>query len=140
MSMTETMWRHVAAWPGWPSGAGLNAFGEGARPALVRPLPGGGQAGQYVHGGALVHWPFAVTLRCGGTQTRERLDACALLEALGLWLGRELPELGAGRAALWLRPTGLPALAAAYPDGGEDYEAVFALAYAQAPQEGEGDG
>ena len=88
---------------------------------------------KYVDGSFFGAWPFAVYVRFGGVDTGKRLNADAILHALGEWLcnAAELPDLGDKRTAISFEMTSLPAIAAQYDDGGVDYQAVFRLNYRQ---------
>lgn len=128
MSIAERMWRWVAAWPERTAEVGLDAVRKGRMAMAVRPLGSAEEARRFVDGSVDVRWPFAVVARVDGKETAGRLAALDALERLAAWMERgPLPSLGEGLKAVRLLRVGQPALAAAYADGMDDYQAAFVM-------------
>ena len=129
--IAEAMWRFAGAWPGWPGGGlGLEALGKAPVAAMLQQLSGTVVERRFVDGGFVGRWPFAIVVRVNGEETAGRLGALEMIQGIRRWMESEaLPGIGQGRLALCVEMTGLPSMAAAYPDGTEAYQAVFALKY-----------
>lgn len=136
MTIAEAMWRHVNAWPGRGAPIVLDTPGTRAPGLALRQLSGTVVEKRFVDGRFIGRWPFALVVRVDAEDTQRRLGAVEEIAALGGWLRENFPVLGEGRMCLEVEMTGLPAQAAAYEDGTEDYQAVFALVYKEGLRDG----
>lgn len=96
----------------------------------MQPLPGASKVRTYVTGSYIGQFPFALYLRCGGDDTKSRLDAMAALnKAAAFLMSAPLPEISADIDAQRFEMTTLPAQTAVYEDRTEDYRAVFRFTF-----------
>jgi len=131
-SIAEQMVDFLNEWPDKPVRIQLGALPKDAPGMMMRQLSGAVCEKAFVDGSFVGRWPFAVFVRTGGGDARERLDADGVLHALAGWLaGADMPDLGDGRAAVGIEMAQLPAIAAAFNSGVEDYMAVFSLKFSQ---------
>ncbi len=84
---------------------------------------------RYILGGYQAEYPFKVIYRIKpGRSMDARLSADELLDRLGVWAGRNKPDLSPLRA-LRMEPTAQSALFAVYEDGFEDHQILMKLTY-----------
>lgn len=133
-TLAARMWAHVNAWPGLPvREVRLGALDLRAPGMALVQMAGAVEERRFVDGGFIGRWPFMVVVRVAAGDARGRLWATGVLEALRDWLTEAAPpDLGEGRVALGIEMAAYPEQAAVYPDGTEDWRAVFAMRYRQA--------
>lgn len=130
--IVDAVLRHLNAWADKPSPIALDTLDKQCPAMVLRQLSGTVVERRFVDGGFIGRWPFAVCMRVDGRDTQSRLAAVRALMALGESLrDAPLPEIGGGCAAVRVEMVGLPSQVAAYADGAEEYQAVYALWYRQ---------
>lgn len=87
---------------------------------------------RYIVGGYKAEYQFKVIYRIvPGTASSpdKRLKADELLDRLGDWAGRSVPDLGPGVRALRVETTARASLLGRYKDGDEDHQILMKMTY-----------
>ena len=120
---------YVNAWPSKPAPFALEGLLKEAPGAMLLQLASSGVLKRYIDGSYIGVWSFAVYIRLNKADTGDKLEALDLYEDLLKYFKRGLPELCSGAEAITIELLTTPALAAAYDDGSEDYQATYRLQY-----------
>lgn len=133
MTITEALWRHLNAWPDKPAVIGLDALAPDGLSLAVSQITAAVALRRFIDGSYIGRLPFALQVRVPAIETQARIQAVGLIYSLRDWLAAAgLPELGPGRKAIRLTLETLPCKVAAYENGTETWQAVFALEYKEA--------
>lgn len=129
--VASAMLQHINTWPGKPEKC-TTKLEKGPVSFMMQPLSGVREVRRYVNGSYIGQWPFALYLNINGKDTASRLDAMSTLSKAADWLETsQMPVIGGNITANKIEMTGLPALAAQYENGAEDYQAIFRLTFYQ---------
>lgn len=96
---------------------------------VVTALSASRQIKRYIDGSYTGQFPFAVSLYTDGSSPGGKLTVLGQLESLTEWLSAHLPPDDTGKVFTKIRQTTLPAKAAVWQDGTEEYRAAFVLEY-----------
>ncbi len=129
IAIARSMLDYINAWPSKPASFSLEGILKDAPGAMLLQLASSGVLKRYIDGSYIGVWSFAVYIRLNKADTSEKLEALDLYEDLLKYFRRGLPELCSGAEAIKIELLSTPALAAAYDNGTEDYQATYRLRY-----------
>lgn len=128
-TIARSMLDYLNAWPNKPASFTLDGQNKEAPSATILQLASSGILRQYIDGSYIGNYSFAVYIRMKQADTGNKLDVLDLYEDLRKYFASALPRLRDGAVAIKLETLSTPALAAAYDDGTEDYQATYRLEY-----------
>ena len=129
ITIARSMLGYVNAWPDKPAPFTLEGLRKESPAAMLLQLPSSGVLKRYVDGSYIGVWSFAVYIRLNKADTSDKLEALDLYEDLLRYFKSGLPTLEDHAEAILIEMLSTPALAAAYDDGTEDYQATYRLRY-----------
>lgn len=136
--LVQTLLEKVNEWDGKPCEVKLDELGEKPPAMMFQPLARARVLRQYVDGSYIGVLAFAVFIRVNALDTRTRLNATGVLNALGDWLEekdettreyKNLPVFTNNTQARSVEMTATPAISTRYDNGYEDYQAIFEMQY-----------
>lgn len=116
------------SWEGRPSDFLPETEGN-PKGGVITALSASRQIKRYIDGSYTGQFPFAVSLYTNGFIPSGKLAVLGHFDVLTEWLSDHLPPDGNGRIFTKIRQATLPAKAAVWPDGTEEYRAGFVLEY-----------
>lgn len=129
--ITSNVLAWINTWPGKPCDVTLEVTDKHPPAIMLQQLSGALIKRQYINGDYIASFPFTVYVRTGGEDTASRIDATATLSAISEWMKANYPDLGTGKIVSNVAMTALPAIAARYDNGHEDYSSLFEIEYTQ---------
>ena len=108
---------------------------EGEVPgAVITALSATQQIKRYIDGSYTGQFPFAVSMYADGASPGGKLAVLGKFDALNEWFSCHVPPKDSSRVFTKIRQTTLPAKAAVWQDGTEEYRAGFVLEYNVSPK------
>lgn len=136
--LVQTLLEKVNEWDGKPCEVKLDELGEKPPAMMFQPLARARVLRQYVDGSYIGVLALAVFIRVNALDTRTRLNATGVLNALGDWLEekdettreyKNLPVFTNNTQARSVEMTATPAISTRYDNGYEDFQAIFEMQY-----------
>ena len=137
-TIAKSLHAHLNQWPGKPAQIGsitVDGFNKESPTMMLQQLQGTQVYANYVNGGYMGQWPFAVYMRIKPKDTGARIDASQVLKDLTEYLtddGAPLPVLlDPTMEAIIIELTATPVAMGGQVDGTIDYQTLFRLRYKQ---------
>lgn len=135
--LEQSLLSHLNSWPDKPCEIKLDELEKRGLSMMFQPLSGVKKERTYINGSYTGGFSFAIYVRTFSNDTKDKLDARQILQSLDEWWSAKgenkeyinLPVLTDGDVAQKIEMTAIPAIAARYDNGAEDYQAIFKLTY-----------